>query len=113
MHDLQYNGGKQLHTATGLIAACTHKSALSLTCPPVQCISVQEIYLDISHWMQLFVVMTTCFWRKCKEKLKHALTCSMWQATACGNMLYAMMGNMPKPACKRKRIKNYITYTNY
>ena len=32
MHDLQYNGGKQLHTATGLIAAYTHKSTLSSSC---------------------------------------------------------------------------------
>ena len=46
MHDLQYNGGKQVHTATGLIAACTHKSALSLTHLPVkvQCISVMTIH---------------------------------------------------------------------
>ena len=28
MHDLQYNGGKQLHAAMGLTAACVHKSAL-------------------------------------------------------------------------------------
>ena len=25
MHDLQYNGSKQVHAATGLIAACVHK----------------------------------------------------------------------------------------
>ena len=36
MHDLQYNGGKQLHTATGLIVACTHKSALSSSQPTSQ-----------------------------------------------------------------------------
>ena len=36
MHDLQYNGGKQVHTATGLIAACVHKSALSSSQPTGQ-----------------------------------------------------------------------------
>ena len=36
MHDLQFNGGKQVHTATGLIAACVHKSALSSSQPTGQ-----------------------------------------------------------------------------
>ena len=51
MHDLQYNGGKQVHTATGLIA-CTHKSALSLTHLPVkvQCISV--LLTNTGFWMR-------------------------------------------------------------
>ena len=36
MYDLQYNGGKQLQTATGLIAACVHKSTLSSSQPTGQ-----------------------------------------------------------------------------
>ena len=36
MHDLQYHGVKQVHTATGLIAACVHKSALSSSQPTGQ-----------------------------------------------------------------------------
>ena len=45
MHDLQYNGGKQIHAATGLIAACVHKSALSSSQPTsesTQCISMDS-----------------------------------------------------------------------
>ena len=45
MHDLQYNGGKQVHAATGLIAACVHKSALSSSQPTGQ----STMYLYVSN----------------------------------------------------------------
>ena len=48
MHDLQYNGGKQVHAATGLIAACVHKSALSSSQPTSQStIYLYELYTEI------------------------------------------------------------------
>ena len=53
MHDLQYNGGKQVHTATGLIAACVHKSALSSSQPTSQ--STMYVY-DPDTKLQLQII---------------------------------------------------------
>ena len=55
MYDLQYNGGKQLHTATGLTAACTHKSAPSSSQPTsqsTQCISMM-LLIVLAAWHDL------------------------------------------------------------
>ena len=76
LHDLLTIWLQKLHTA---VATPTHFYALKATNLSIfMRAKYQERDLDISHWMQLFVVVTTCFWKKCKGKLKHALTCSMW-----------------------------------
>ena len=55
MYDLQYNGGKQVHAATGLIAACVHKSALSSSQPTGQ--STMYLYdMDLQTILDVLIV---------------------------------------------------------
>ena len=54
MHDLQYNGGNQVRTATGLTAACTHKSALSSSQPTGQ--STMYLY---GRWLSRLALLSS------------------------------------------------------
>ena len=57
MHDLQYNGGKQLHAAMGLTAACVHKSALYYRTVHISLWYTQiSIYIEIYFVSNLFVL---------------------------------------------------------
>ena len=44
MHDLQHNGGRQLHAGTDLTAACVHKSA--------------TLFLRLHKYMYLYAYIT-------------------------------------------------------